>query len=74
MRWDKKRLGQERTIKKFLLFPKTLPVGPPDISGGILSPKNAPLQSRWLETVKIIQAVEASFPFSRKWVDQHWAD
>ena len=89
MRWrpdSGDTVGATRTIHEFLLFPKTLPEGPP-IKENIGPPpgskgkpdcfidKPAPLESRWLEKVFIVQKCVSLYRTHRgrgHWNDQYW--
>lgn len=59
MRWNEPKVHEKRTIKKFLLFPKTLycKIG------------NDEKETRWLEKCEIVQRFNG-----KKWVDIYWAD
>ena len=66
MRKVKPKEGAVRIIKKFLLFPKTLPWA--DVGG-------ARLVTRWLETAEIKQKYSRIYgEYYMDWVDISWAD
>ena len=59
--------GDERVVERFLLLPRTLPVGPTN---------DAPKERRWLEKGRIVEWYE---PLNHRigepcfWIPQYWA-
>jgi hypothetical protein len=63
------KVGDERAVAKFILFPKTLPIG-----------RNSEIeQTRWLETCTTVQRykftdfMDSSF-LDYDWIDIFWKD
>ena len=59
MRWKKNQDGDKRTVKRFLLFPKSLPVKDSSYE-----------ETRWLEWTTIIQFYDECFLVH--WTNWRW--